>query len=311
MSDLANDAKPPVGTVLVTGGAGFIGSHLCRRLCEAGHEVHATSRRNLPRTPGGPTWWEADLADLPRAREIFAAVKPDTVFHLAGAVGAQARVDLVLPTYHSLLTSTVNVLVLAQEHQCKRVILAGSFTEPAPGRHPTPGSPYGAAKWACAGYGRMFHALFSTPVVILCPFMTYGPGQAPAKLVPYVIRSMLGGTAPDLASGRTRADWVYISDIIDGFVIAATAPGIVGATIDLGSGILTSARTVVEHIAAQFDVRIAPNFGVLPDRPSETAVAADTGPALAALGWKATTSLESGLRQTVAWYRENGSPSSA
>ena len=104
-------------------------------------------------------------------------------------------------------------------------------------------SPYAAAKWAAAGYGRMFHSLYDTPVVILRPFMTYGPGQASTKLIPAVTLALLRASGPRLSSGRHRSDWVYISDVIEGFVAAATVPGIEGKTIDLGSGTLTrSAR---------------------------------------------------------------------
>src|SRR5262249_37442274 len=151
------------------------------------------------------------------------AVKPDIVFHLAGAVGASPILELVLPTYHSLLTSTINVLIAAKEFGCGRVVLTASFTSPEPGANePTPQSPYGAAKWASVGYGRMFHSLFQVPVVILSPFMTYGPGQAANKLIPSTISALLRGVPPKLASGRVSFDWVYVADVIEGFISTAT-----------------------------------------------------------------------------------------
>lgn len=290
---------------LVTGGSGFIGRHLCRRLGEAGCEVHATSRQRRQRDRcGGPVWWQADIADLAQTRQLFGDVRPDIVFHLAGSVGASPSLELVLPAYHSLLTSTVNALVAASEFGCRRLILTGSLTEPVPGAaEPTPQSPYAAAKWAGGTYGRMFHSLYGTPVVILRPFMTYGPAQARSKVVPHAALSLLRGEPPKLASGRTKADWVYVADVVEAFVRAATAPGIDGKTIDLGSGVLVSVRSVVERLAEACGGRIKPVFGALPDRPGENEIVANTTVAATLLGWQATTSLESGLRQTIDWFR--------
>jgi nucleoside-diphosphate-sugar epimerase len=244
------------------------------------------------------------MAQLADARRVFAAVNAQVVFHLAGAVGARPDLGLVLPTYHSLLTSTINVLLMAAEFGCARVILAGSFTEPMPEKDGgIPGSPYAAAKGAASTYGRMFHRLYTTPVVILRPFMTYGPGQAASKLIPSVIQSLLRGEPPRLSSGRVRADWVYIADVVDAFVIAACMPEIDGASFDLGTGQLTSIRSVVEQVVALIGASIAPKFGVLLERPAENEIAAITEPAAQQLGWRATTSLENGLRQTIEWYR--------
>ena len=291
--------------ILVTGGGGFIGGHLCRRLCDSNGEVHATSRGHRPTTDGiGPIWWRADMSDLFDARRVFSAVKPDIVYHLSGAVGASPDLELVLPTYQSLLTSVVNVLVLATEMSCRRIVLVGSLTEPSSGlADPTPHSPYAAAKWAAGSYGRMFHSLYQTPVVILRPFMTYGPGQATNKLIPSVILSLLRGEMPKLSSGRVKADWVYIADVIEGFVLAATASEIDGRTIELGSGSLVSIRDIVQRLITVTGARITPLFGTRPDRPGEQERVADTAAASKLLGWRATTVLDSGLLHTVNWLR--------
>jgi nucleoside-diphosphate-sugar epimerase len=290
--------------VLVTGAAGFIGQHVCRRLSALGLELHATSRAQRPRRAGEPIWWQADMADLDAARRIFSVAKPDIVVHLAGMTGARVDRDLVLPAFHSLATTTVNVLMLVSEHQCRRVILFGSLNEPIPSLEaPTPTSPYAAAKWIGSAYGRMFHALYATPVVNLRPFMAYGPGQARDKLIPYVALALLKGESPRLSSGRVRGDWIYIDDVVDAFVAAAAAPGIDGQTFDVGTGTLTAQRTVVETLIAVMGSQIAPQFGAIADRPREQEVVADTTPAFERLGWRATTSLEDGLRKTAAWYK--------
>jgi nucleoside-diphosphate-sugar epimerase len=118
-----------------------------------------------------------------------------------------------------------------------------------------------------------------------------------------VVASRLRGEAPKLSSGRALADWVYVDDVIDAFAAAATADGLAGATLDLGTGTLTSVRAVVEELAAIVDGGVEPAFGVLADRPLEVAVAADTATAAARLGWTARTSLRQGLERTVAAAR--------
>jgi nucleoside-diphosphate-sugar epimerase len=291
--------------VLVTGGTGFIGHHLCRRLCDEGHDVHATSRRQVPSDGRGPTWHQADMADPAAAHHIIGSFKPDIVFHLAGAVGASPERTLLIPTFQSLLTSTINVLMAATDVGCGRIVLIGSQTEPILGEGAaTPRAPYAAAKWAASGYGRMFHMLYQTPVVILRPFMAYGPGQAANKLVPSVILSLLRGESPKLSHGDYKSDRVYIADAIDGFVAAMSAPAIEGKTIDLGSGSLISMRDVAVRLTRIVGSDVMPTFGTLPDRPGENAVVADIELASTLLGWRATTSLDNGLRQTVEWYKE-------
>jgi len=244
------------------------------------------------------------MDDLTAARRVFSSVKPDVVFHLAGRTGARPDRNLVLSAYHSLATSTVNVLVLASEHGCRRVILFGSCNEPILSQGtPTPASPYAAAKWIGSAYGRMFHALYGTPVVILRPFMAYGPAQARDKLVPSVALSLINGKSPRLTSGRGEGDWIYIDDVMDACITAIGVPGIEGLTFDLGTGRLTSHRALVEKIVAIMESDIIPQFGALPDRPHEQRAVADTTPAFERLGWRATTSLEDGLRETLAWYK--------
>ena len=238
------------------------------------------------------------------ARRLFAALKPEVVYHLAGAVGASPDLGLVVPTFASLLASTVNVLVAASEAGCRRIVLTALADRAlAVEGAQTPHSPYAAAKWAASGYGRMFHELYGAPVVMLRPFMTYGPGQALSKLIPSVTLSLLRGERPKLSSGKASADWAYIDDVIEGFVAAGTAPAIEGATIDLGSGSLTRMNDLVGRLVKISGSKIEPDFGALPDRPNENAITADLLRAEKLLGWRATTALDEGLRQTVDWYR--------
>jgi UDP-glucose 4-epimerase len=294
----------PGHKVLVTGASGFIGSHLCRRLCGSGLEVHAISRTERSSGESGPRWWEGDLIEIEAVRDLLTAIKPDLIFHLASHVSGARDLDFVQPTFRNNLVSTVNLLTVASEIGCRRIVLSGSLEEPEEGDpKAVPCSPYAVAKWAGSAYARMFHALYQLPVVILRLFMVYGPAQQDVrKLIPYVTLSLLRGETPKLSSGQRLVDWVYVEDAVTGFLAAAQAAKVEGTTIDVGSGELASVRTVVEHLVRLINPQIVPIFGALPERPFEQIRVADTKRSQTMMGWVPTTSLEEGLRQTVDWY---------
>ena len=187
------------------------------------------------RTPRGSDreslhWWKTDLTDVAAVRELVRATRPQIIFHLASYVAGARDLAKVVPTFHDNLASTVYLLTAVAEMDCPRIVLANSSEEPQDGSIPR--SPYAAAKWASGAYGRMFHQLFRTPVVMPRIFMTYGPDQKDLqKLVPFITLALLGGEVPKLSSGRRMADWIYVDDVVEGLVRAATAHGIEGCTL--------------------------------------------------------------------------------
>jgi len=293
----------PGDKVLVTGARGFLGSHLCRRLVECGAEVHAISRSSESGPSKNLRWWQVDLEDFVATKDLFSRVKPDVIYHLSGHVTADPDIRQVLPTFRSLLLTTVQILTLATELGCRRVVLTASLTEPQTGQVDNPpSSPYAAAKWVSNVYGRMFHNLYHAPVVIVRPFMVFGPNQNQTKLVPYSIRSLMRGEQPRLASGEWRADWIYVDDVTEGLLAAGEVAGIEGSTIDLGSGQLVKVEAIIRQVIGLLGSSIEPHFGALPDRPSEEIRVADLGHTLRVLGWQPKTSLIEGLRRTVDWH---------
>jgi UDP-glucose 4-epimerase len=290
--------------ILVTGASGFIGSHLCRSLNGAGAEVHGVSR--VPRTSveKGLRWWQGDLVDPAIVRNLISTIKPEIIFHLAaGDTRANRDVNLVLPIFKDNLSTAVNVLTAATEMGCGRILLAGSLDEPEPGEPPS--SPYAAAKAAVQAYAQLFHQIFQMPVVLARMFMAYGPGQeAVQKLIPYVTLSLLRGQSPKLSSGQRLIDWIYVDDLVEGLTALAQAPGVEGSTVDLGSGFLVTVRAVVQELVRLTGSTAEPVFGAVQDRPMEQPRTARVNETYSQTGWKARTSLEKGLSQTIDWYRE-------
>jgi nucleoside-diphosphate-sugar epimerase len=145
--------------------------------------------------------------------------------------------------------------------------------------------------------------LYAAPVVTARLFMVYGPGQRDErKLVPYVVRSLLAGESPRVSSGVRPVDWVYVADVVEALLCCATAPGLEGRTIDVGTGRLTTVRDVALRLSRLIGGG-EPIFGVVEDRPFEQVRAADPA-ALTALLGRPPTALDAGLRDTVAWYRQ-------
>jgi UDP-glucose 4-epimerase len=288
--------------VLITGASGFIGNHLAHKLVHYNAEVHGTSRSLQKSKKKNIHWWQGSFEHLEDARRIFKQINPDYVFHLSGEVTAASDPKYIIPTYHSLLTSTVNLLTVALEGNCKKIVLAGSATEP-PEDDPVPSSPYSSAKWAVNFYGNLFQRNYGLPISIVRPFMGYGPSQSKNKLIPHVILSMLRGEDVPLTSGNWVMDWIYIDDLIDGIVAAALTEQHSEKAFDLGSGSLTSVKGIVEKIVEIIQPKGKPLFGELPDRPMERCRIADLNYTTQHLNWKPSTSLNEGLTKTVNWYK--------
>jgi UDP-glucose 4-epimerase len=297
-------------SVLVTGASGFIGSHLCRRLLKEGASVHAVSRQFRESGGDGLRWWKADLGNVAEVHALVQSAHPQIIFHLASHVAGARDLSMVLPTFNDNLASTVHLLTAGTEQKCRRIVMAQSSEEPLQTDGVTiPCSPYAAAKWAGGAYGRMFHTLFHTPVVMPRIFMTYGPDQKDLnKLVPYVTLSLLRGQAPQLTSGSRLADWIYVEDVVEGLVRSAVVPGLEGCGFDLGFGQLASVREVAQLLGEIVASGVNPKFGTVPDRPLEQQRPADPTFAATRLAWTPSTSLREGLAATVHWYRET-SPS--
>ncbi len=296
----------PFKSALVTGASGFIGSALSHRLVEMGVAVTGAATRCREGLDPEIQWSFGDLADSAYVENLIEQSAPEVVFHLASYVTGARDLDIVLPTLHSNLTSTVNLLTLCQQRGCKRIILTGSLEEPE-GDAPTPSSPYAAAKWAGSGYARMFHALYDTPVVTARLFMVYGPDQKDLnKLIPYVIRSFLAGESPRLSSGVREVDWIYVDDVVNGYLALATTTGVEGRSIDIGSGRLASIRKVVEEIHDLMTPTIELHWGSIQDRPLERICIADLSTTTQHLDWQPEISLRDGLTRTIEWYRNHG-----
>jgi UDP-glucose 4-epimerase len=281
-------------TVLITGAGGFLGSHLFRALSKAARIVHCVGR------PGRAAS-TVDLRDETAALQLFELVRPDIVFHLASASGGSVALENVLPHLRDDIVTTANCLVAAHLTGVKRFVIPGSTDEPGPDG--VPDSPYSMAKATCVSYGRMFHKIYGTPVVICRVFMTYGPGQKARKIVPYIIRSMLAGESPKLASAARMVDWIYIDDTIRALMLIGVQPNVDGQVFEVGSGECVSIAAFAAHV--QRLIPDAPS-AIVGDQPSYGGSRrADLTLSKKVLGWEPQVGLEEGITRTIEWYRRS------
>jgi nucleoside-diphosphate-sugar epimerase len=290
--------------VLVTGATGFIGWHLSEALVGMGAEVHSASRTASSGTVvQGSRHWPVDLGEFEATKGLMAKVRPQLIYHLAGAVTARTKLDLVLPTLRDNLVGTVHLLLAATEIECDRILIVGSSEEPRQGLEPrVPGSPYAAAKAAASLYATMFHGVYGLPVVVIRLSMTYGPRQEATKLVPYAILALLGGEYPKLRSGDRVCDFIYVKDVVSGLLRAGIQPGILGEILELGTGRGTAVREMVDLLVEQ----TGPAARIIhenEDRPRMGHGTAEIERAQRLLNWQPRWSLWDGLGETLAWYR--------
>lgn len=285
---------------LVTGARGFVGRHLCARLATDGWAVHRVGRSSdAPEGPGA--WHGVDLANLDAVRALVADVQPEAVFHLAAHVTGSRAPESVAEAVRGNYLATANLLDACQATGVGRLVLTGSLEEPDAdaSARAVPASPYAATKWGASALGRMYHALYDLPVVILRLFMVYGPGDQPHRVIPHIIDHLRRGESPALSSGTRAVDWIYVDDVVEAFLAAARAPDAPGGTFDVGTGVLTTIREVAERLQALIAPDVPLGLGQIPDRPLERETAADPGPTRDGIGWSPGVDVGDGLRRVA------------
>jgi NAD dependent epimerase/dehydratase len=318
--------------VLVTGGDGFIGSHLVERLVEEGARVRAFCLYN---SRGSWGWLdEADpatrarldvrLGDIRDARFVERAAEGvEVVLHLAALIAIPYSYMAPESFVDTNVRGTLNILDAARRAGVRRIVQVSTSEvygtpESLPIResHPLQAqSPYAATKVAADQLSLAYWRSFGLPVVVLRPFNTYGPRQSARAVLPTILRQLLAGQA-EVRLGRLdpRRDFTYVADTVDGLVRAAMTPGIEGETIQLGSGRSDSIGELFDLATRILDVRAHPvqeKARLRPDASEVLVLQSDPRKARKLLGWEPRTSLEDGIRSTVAWLREHPEPGAA
>jgi len=312
--------------VLVTGADGFIGSHLVERLVAEGVKVRAFCLYNSQGSWGWLDHAPAEvrsaldvrLGDIRDARMVeTACTDVDVIFHLAALIAIPYSYDAPQSFVDTNVTGTLYVLEAARRAAVSRVVVTSTSevygtptTLPIRETHPLNAqSPYAATKVAADQLALSYQRSFGVPVTILRPFNTYGPRQSMRAVLPTILGQLLEGqTKIHLGRLDTRRDLTFVTDTADGFVRAATAEGIVGMTVQLGTGRAVSVGELFEASCRVLDVKATAVVDQKRLRPDASEVLVlESDPALAAekLGWRPQVTLEDGLRQTAHWLRAN------
>src|SRR5688500_9587664 len=307
-----------MATYLVTGGAGFIGSHLTEELVRRGHTVRVADslvtgkRQNLDHIPS-VDFREGDLAELAFAQSV--AQGCDYVLHQAAIPSVPRSVKDPITSNKANVDATLNVLVAARDAGVRRVVFAGSSSAygdaPTLPKHeempPRPLSPYALQKVVGEQYLRMFTTLYGLETVSIRYFNVFGPRQDPSSPYSGVISvfatALLEGRPPTIyGDGEQTRDFTYVANVVDGVLRACEAPGASGEVINVATAGRISLndlfRTVRDLTGAAIDpIYAEPRAGDVKDSQ------ADIGKAKRILGYAPIVTFQEGLDRTVAWYR--------
>lgn len=296
--------------ILITGGAGFIGRHLVRRLEEAGigytGVVHTTPAPD--EGSGHGNWIRLDLANAAGLESLVSDTQPDVVFHLAGVLGADRTLEFAERAIQGNFLASHHLLTaLGRSARPQRIVLMGSseeygrqehlpYTEDMPTR---PVSPYSASKAAVTQIALLYHELFSLPVVVLRPFVVYGPGQPPQMLIPALMHALTRGEEFRMTPGEQTRDFVFVEDVVAALIAAAVATGAAGEVFNVCSGEERRIRDVAEAVVGLAGADDVLRVGALPYRQNEVwRLVGSNEKARDRLGWSPQVRLVDGLRRT-------------
>ena len=305
--------------VLITGATGFIGSHLTRRLLKEGTEIHILIKKdsNIYRIKDiieNLAVWQGDVQDYPSLYYCIKKSNPRIIFHLATLRNVTRNMKLIEPMIDINIKGTLNIFrgLIENKTRIKCFINTGTCEEyggaPAPfyeSQREMPVSPYSASKVAATYFCQMISKTINLPIIILRPFLTYGPFQDTDMFIPSLINHCLCGKDFPMTEGNQTRDFIYVDDIVDAYLLAATFPNAIGEIINIGSGIEYRIKDVAKKIVNMMGKSIRLLLGALPKRPGETShFFCDNEKAKRLLNWSPRVNLDEGLEKTIRWYKD-------
>jgi dTDP-glucose 4,6-dehydratase len=311
--------------VLVTGAAGFIGSHLTELLVKEGAKVRAVVHYNGRGDLGNLAFLDAGvtreldviLSDVRDRTAMRKAVEGcDLVFHLAALIGIpysyqapQSYVDVNIVGTLNLLEACRDVGVGRMVHTSTSETYGTAQYVPIDEKHPLHAqSPYAATKVAADQLAYSYYASFGTPVVTVRPFNTYGPRQSARAVIPTIISQALAGDQLKLGSLSPVRDFLFVRDTAKGFLAAATAPGVLGEVINLGTGAGVTVGEVVDRVAKRLGKKLhvtTSDDRVRPEKSEVLQLLCSAEKAGKLMGWTPTVDLDAGLAETIAYIEKH------
>lgn len=307
--------------VLVTGGGGFIGSHLVEHLLEQGHSVRvldnfATGRRaNVLALSDEIELIEGDIQSYERASTAVAGC--EVVLHQAALPSVPRSVQDPLTSNATNVIGTLNILLAARDHGVRRVVCAssssvyGATAGTAPKREDLPAfpiSPYATAKLAGEGYARSFHGVYGLETVALRYFNVFGPRQDPtsqyAAVIPNFITALTAGRRPVIfGDGEQSRDFTYVENVVQANLLAMDAPGVAGKVYNVACGERVTLNRLVGELRDLLGSDVEPVYGS--PRPGDIRHSlADLSLARRELGYEPEVTLRAGLERTVQCFSE-------
>ncbi len=309
---------------LVTGGAGFIGSHIAEALVARGDKVcvldnlSTGSLDNLAAFRSEIDFIQADLLDGDAVKQACQDI--DVVFHQAALASVPRSIERPLDTHAACATGTLNLLDGARRSGVKRVVYAGSSSaygnQPFMSKRehdlPSPLSPYAAAKLTGEMYCQAFYASYGLETVVIRYFNVFGPRQDPnseySAVIPKFVVAMLAGKRPTVFGDGTQSrDFTYIENVVAGNLAAAEASGAAGRTFNVACGSQHSLLDLIASINRVLDLKIEPTF-VEPRTGDVRESLADIAAARKWLGYEPRVDFEEGLRRSIAYYAQLAQP---
>jgi NAD dependent epimerase/dehydratase len=312
-------------TILVTGAGGFIGSHLCEELIHLGANVRALVRYNagnsvglLKTLPAGLLKEieiiQGDVRDPFIMRKTVSGCK--YVLHLAALIGIPYSYDSPQSYFETNTLGTLNVMQACLDEQVTRVIHTSTSEVYGNARfipinedHPLQAqSPYSASKIAGDKIAESFHHSFHLPVVTIRPFNCYGPRQSNRAFIPAMISQLLWASEVHCGSLEPFRDYTYVKDAVQAFILSMTKPGIVGTTMNIGSGKKITMGDLLKRLMALINVtkKIVTDPNRVRPRSSEVMeLICDNSMARNLLGWKPSTDFDTGLLSVIKYVQNN------